>query len=230
MRKSESWVSQTISLSSLPKCAIEALENGWINRTAALQFLKSKPDKIPEIVARARSFVEEGFIEQIKKAQEALTEKMDAMEAAEVELESVEIVAKKSNSKSAKRALDKAKLVFDQSNTELEVAAARLKKISEAGKSGRTGPAKSPSADDINNINEALGARVGAPKPYTGKRIREVNEVLADSLKDSNGVVKVDNKKYASRDVKIVYLVTEFLLGRGKNNNILSVIDEVDKK
>ena len=215
---SESWVSLTISIGNLPKCALNALNDGIINRTSALQLLKTEPSKIPQVIERAVQIVTEETAAKIQEAISEIEQLTSEVNTATTDANVAEMkhrtapLHKKAEAGKAKR----------HANEALDAAAIALKNSTDRMKAlNKTGNPRNLPADVISQANEECGARTGKGRPLSTKQIRETKEEIIETMKTA----KTSKLK---RELAIMLMTVRLLLREINASDIMDALRSVE--
>lgn len=216
--KSQAWLSHTLSLATLPEPALKRFKDGSLSRTAAIQLLSAKPEKIPEVLEEAEKIVKQEAINEILKANETTDQAELEVEIAEAELKSAkktgEVLAAKVASKNIKTGKKK-------------VSAASSKRKSAENRVAN--PAITGEA-----VNRVLDSNPEAIKPKAKKKVRsakqlrqQVEEIKSLLEKEGDDIVEEETgQKVSRRDVNLILAVYEQILGK-KSISIFKLLKEL---
>lgn len=218
-RVSESWVSQTIKIGKLPKYAIDALSDGIINRTAALQLLKTDPAKVSDVINYAKRLVEHDFMQKIEAAIADVEKSDTELQSAMVDVDMADLKKKTapSNKKGdADRLQKKARETLSKAVDAADIAKERLSALNRTHHPSVT----SITADDVSKANEELGVRTGKSRPLSTKQIRETKEEIVELL-------KATKSKKSKRDLSVMLMTVQLLLREIDATDIMDALESV---
>jgi ParB family chromosome partitioning protein len=217
---SPSWVSQTISIGNLPRYALEALNSGIINRSSALQLLKTNSSKIKSVIDFARNLVEKDYANRLQSAIDQVETLKEKVEQAQTDVEVAEVMVKRaplSRKAEASGILKKSTEVLKSTSSDLSTAKERMAALNKA--SGN----KTITADVIGEVNETLGARTGKGRPLSTKQIRDIRSDLETKIK---GV----KQKTLKRDYFVMLSLLQLVLRESDLEDHEAIPSVADKK
>jgi ParB-like chromosome segregation protein Spo0J len=182
--RSESWVSLTLELNSLPERVKEMLVSDRLTRTGALAFLQTERNKLEEVIQVGETLVREEKMAEAQVAEEEI-------HLAEIDLSDAE------NDVEIHQMMQNANLM-QIAQKRAGVARKRVSAASEKRDSAlREAKAPKLTADIINKANLIVpGAKKGAPKAMPVKSIKEMHNKFLEYRKEhtaENGEVVVYN-------------------------------------
>lgn len=223
MHQSEAWVSQSLSLGALPDIALKALADGVITRSVGLKLLKlakTHPSKIGEVLEEAKKVVHNGLDEKIAQVQLEIQtiekEKSEAeMKVAELKekIDSIPIYEPEAI-KYAEEDIEEAEEIVNDKAKEAKEAKERFEKLNK-GKNSRQ-----ITAEVLVGVASKIGA-MNKSDPLTMKKIKEIKKDVAEAINEEFYSDKV-------KELTIVYLTLDFVLGNVKEDEIVNILDLVE--
>lgn len=227
-KKSEAWISTSISLSEAHPAILEGLDEGLLNRNSASELLKTKLEYIPIVIERLREQWEnsakqeiESLEQQIQEGQEEITEIDSQIDQTKTRIDGVSAKDKVK----LRQSLESRQTEREKKSKDLENARQRLGRMN---KGSASGPRPAFSAEDVAKVNEDLGVREGAPRAFSPAKLRKFSAELEEVIRNSNGSVNWKDKKISARDVGLMYLVSQMFLGKVPEDLHL-IINDADK-
>lgn len=225
MRKPESWVSQSLSLMALPDIALKAISDGLFDRSAGIQLLKlhkSHPHKMADVIEHAKKQVQNGLNEQIQEIQNEIEE--IEQEQVEVEqkiaqlnekIESIPVYETKAVDQTIKE-IEKTEEIRDAKLEEGKRAKERFEKLNK-GKNSRQ-----ITTETLLESASKLGA-LDKNNPLSMKKVKAIKKDLGEAINDEFYSDKV-------RELTIMYVTLDFVLGNVKEDEIVNILDLVDER
>lgn len=211
--RSSTWVSQTMSLYKLSDEAKELLITGELPRTVALNLLQVREDKLSEVLKLARLFAVQDLEEEKSQIEREVITLEEQLEEADIEVS----VADLSEQSDLRRSAKKTRSLID-------------KKLTEAQNKRKTIRNRRPrlNTDVLTRATDSIdGARKGKRKGMSQKAVRlEINRVkglLTANKPVTNSQLGMD---YSNRDVELILLGMQMVLGESNHRNILVALAE----
>lgn len=209
------WVSQTLSLNKLPRKILEALHQGILTRTAAIEFLSVKENQIDNILQKAEN------IERQKQEKDIQEAELDENKANEY-LQEILKKAEKAKLQSDYSALKKANKLTEKAKKLVTSAQLRTKKVKEKNLNITTESANLA-------ILQLDGSRKEdfVSKPLTPKIIRKMKKEVTELLEKN--ITTYKGLDVPLEKLKIVNKVYEQILGNTKPSLefLIKIIKEV---
>lgn len=208
---SDAWISQSHSLINGPKCILQAMKDGYLNRTAALTFLDVEERQIAPLLSRV---IKQTFAKANEK--EALAK--EELEKAEEQLRQAESKLKIANYFGNHQSAARATKHIARTSNAVEKAKRKIEDIQNNK--------KEISVSAINKEAEKIGIDLNRPK--TMKVVRQLEEEINEMLKNCDHKnIKKESKVFSVRDVKVIHEVIRWQLGKNCAKHPLEVLDLV---
>lgn len=201
MRRSEGWVSQTLSFFSLPDRAKEMLANGTLPRTTAIYLLKVKGDKIEPVL----NVLEAMTAQELEEQTAAVNEEIEHIEE-QIEITAAsEVIAGNQINK-----VSKTKMMLQE---KLEAAKGKKRKIG----APRITPEKLQTAAD-----QVPDSRRGKAIALSHKAIRNMRDELTE--------LKENGSTLPQAAVDLTVLLIDMFLGESEDRTAIQVLEKFYQK
>ncbi len=215
--KSEAWVSQSHSLITGNKKVLEALADGTLGRTQALQFIGVEDEKVEAVLTRSIAYSRLDFEAKEKElidTRNGIYERLDQKE---------EELSKAEEAGDVKR-VGELRGEIASETAEVEAHERRIKKHRSTGK-------RKP-RPSINNIQQGMKdeeADGGVSRHMPMKTVRRIADQLTELLSSGKKLENTDTKvEYSRREVRILRDALDCILSRNKLKNPLEALDVTD--
>ncbi len=221
--KSEAWVSQTFSLLDTEKThpkVLEAMADGVLGRTQALQFLTYPADKVGEILQRAVERHQRALDEKEAAARKDADKALADWEKYEQELADAEAAADEAKMAEARKKLS-------ATESKMEEAEERVKKAKKSGSAKKKKP--KPSIQDIQEAARDADADGSAQRHMPMKQVRQIADKLTELLDSGEEMINTEtDQPYSTREVRIVRDVLDCVLSRNTLRTPLDALNVDD--
>lgn len=208
--RSESWVSLTLELNQLPDKVKNLMSDERVTRTAALQFLQTEKEKIPQVIEIGEKLIREQKRQEAKLAESEIQIAEIELEDARTDLEIHEMTQNANLMQIAQKRIGTARKRVSSASEKREVA------LKEADKPTLT-------ADTIAKANLIAGAKKGAPKSMPPA---EVRKLYKDFKEHRKSLENCDNVLLYS----VVESFFEAILGHKLCDSVEAIIAEEQAK
>jgi len=209
LNRSATWVSQTLSLYDLSPMALEYLGNGKLPRTVALGLLKVNKGCVDQVVRAAEILSADDCEAALMYADaevEKLRKTLDEAELGEAVAGSVGTSEERQQARKARSDTDRALADAQSRQTTAKNRQARL------------------TTDVVSRATDVTpGARRGKSSGMSHKSVRTEVGRVKNILTTDDDIVHPGNKQvYAKRDIQLVLLGMQMVLGETAERNILA--------
>ena len=210
--RSATWVSQTVSLYELPSEVYSMLSDGTLHRTVALGLLKVKQPLVALALKRAIKLAEE----DVEKAKEMISKEVGQLEK---QLQDAELTVAATGAVGTNEEAHEAK----------KLRTATDHKLAEAKQRQQTAKSRQPrlTQDSLSRATDVVtGARRGKSTGMSHKAVRTEIKTTKNLISENKLRCDCNKQDFSQRDVELVLLGLQMVLGEVKTRNVLGALRE----